>query len=361
MIKRNINYLHFYSSRINVAPHYNSVIMLNDEERSNYINQVKNLIFQPKQLNFGNLVYTGNTCSVPRFKLKQYFADNKIKRTSRQEYCDTIIIDKNYLINVLKILEEDYTLPVIYDGNINLIKDALERHVKKNNSNWYTESVEKVIPKLTSENTFIQLYPDYASWTEPEFKNLINSSDIKNIWCYTLYRDKTVGDMMEMLDFLTQHPNVNIIFDEYILELLNSDGIELDDEYLDTLHNMFASKQNDSIRLAIEMLSNVNLEKDSLTIALLLNKYQEVFNHGSGITPSSMNSFKAIDKYYRSRGIKWKTDWRPFSKSLYKNYSYNSEYKKVIEDFVRRNINQYLNEYTTGNQFNVKSFDLAFQ
>ena len=363
MIKRNINYLYLYSHTVNVPSYYNGAIILNEEERSNYINQVKNLISQPKQLNFGKLVYTGNTCSVPRFKLKQYFADNKIKRTSRQEHCDTIIIDKNNLISILKTLEEDRIRPIIYDGNIDLVKDMLNSFVKNRTggSSWVVDSIKKVIPKLTSENTIIELASDYPTWTDFHLKNLINSSDIKEVWCYTLYRDKVVEDMMGMLDFLNQHPNINVIFDEHILELLNLDGIELDNEYLDTLHNMFASKQNDSIRLAVEMLSNVNLEKDALTIALLLNKYQEVFNHGSGITPSSMNSFKSIDKYYKSRGIKWKTDWRPFSKSLYKNYSHNPEHKKIIEDFVMRNINRYLNENMAGMQFNIKSFDLAFQ
>jgi hypothetical protein len=69
-----------------------------------------------------------------------------------------------------------------------------------------------------------------------------------------------------------------------------------------------------------------------------------------------MSSFKTIDKYYKSRGISWKTEWRQFSEGLYKHYSNNPEYKLIIETFILNNINSYLNEET---KLKVKSFDLA--
>jgi hypothetical protein len=121
---------------------------------------------------------------------------------------------------------------------------------------------------------------------------------------------------------------------------------------------MFKSGQNDNIKLAIEMLSNINLnEKNALTIALILNKYQDIFTHGSGVTPSSMSSFKTIDKYYKSRGIVWKTNWTKFSAGLYSNYQHDPETKQIVEQFIMDHINGLLNVH----KLHINSFDLAFQ
>ena len=103
---------------------------------------------------------------------------------------------------------------------------------------------------------------------------------------------------------------------------------------------MFASNEPDNIKLAIEMMSNVNLNKYGLTIALLLNKWKNVMNWGNGNTGSQ--AYKTLDRYFINKGIDWKKDYRSFSAGLYKNYSHDENAKRVIEDFVLQNINRYL-------------------
>jgi hypothetical protein len=327
-------------------------LILNDQEREDYIKQINKILSQPKNLNFGKTIYTSSLSSIQRFKFKEYIASKKLKRTSRQEYCDTIIVDKTIFNSTLKFLNKLSKSNIIRNVQDEKLYNDFAKYVRNNNINCRPN-----LP-LLQQNLLVILPNDINVVHNKDAKHFIQNNYVEQVYYYSLYREKNIENVILLLDFLKIHPNVNIIFDEYLLEELNSGGIDLDKEYIDTLENMFNSNQNDNIKLAIEMLSNVNLEKNSLTIALLLNKYQRVFDHGKGITPSSMSSFKTIDKYYKSRGIVWKTDWRPFSNGLYKNYGTDPEYKAVIENFVLKNINDILK---TGSQFKIESFNLAFQ
>jgi hypothetical protein len=343
---------------ISDAPYFSSYfkntahIVLNDEDLNEWTDRIKNILNQPKSLNFGKVVHTGSLSNIPRFKLKEFIISNKLKRTSRQEQCDTMIIDKDIFQRMLNLLNSMKKINVILPETDD--KETLDflDYLHKKHINSYQS---KEFAKQTPTNTLfvIRDYNDVSN------KNIINyiKPNMQPLYYDCIYRDQTLVKSFLLLDFLKSHPNINIIFDEHVLELLNDDGIDLDDDYIDVLENMFRSNQSDNIKLAIEMLSNVNLKNNSLTIALLLNKYHDKFTHGSGITPSSMSSFKTIDKYYKSQGIIWKTEWRIFANGLYKKYSSNPEQKLIVEKFILSNINELLNKC----DFKISSFDLEFK
>jgi len=336
------------------SPHFKNTthIVLNDEELSEWIGRIKNILNQPKTLNFGKAIHTGSLSNIPRFKLKEFIINNKLKRTSRQEQCDTMIIDKDIFQKMLNFLNNIEKINIIFpETDDEKTLDFLNYLHKK-----YTNSYQsKEFAKQTPTNSLFVI-KDYNNINN---KNIINyiKPNMQSLYYDCIYRDQNLIKSFLLLDFLKLHPNINIIFDEHVLELLNDDGIDLDDDYIDVLENMFRSNQSDNIKLAIEMLSNVNLKNNSLTIALLLNKYQDKFIHGSGITPSSMSSFKTIDKYYKSQGIIWKTEWRIFANGLYKKYSSNPEQKLIVEKFILSNINELLNKC----DFKISSFDLEFK
>jgi hypothetical protein len=124
---------------------------------------------------------------------------------------------------------------------------------------------------------------------------------------------------------------------------------------------MFESKSQDNINLALEMLSNVNIEKYSLTIALFLNKHKNIFAWGSGLSLTQNNSFKSTIKYFKSKNINFESDWRFFSTNLYKLHKDNPENITIITDFVQQNINQYLKEYNPKDFMEIKLESLAFR
>ena len=86
--------------------------------------------------------------------------------------------------------------------------------------------------------------------------------------------------LLDLLDYIKSNPNVNIILDEDVLCELNKDSIELDEEYLNILDNMFESREQDNINIALEMLSNIDIEKNLLTVSLFLNKHNEKIQLG---------------------------------------------------------------------------------
>lgn len=333
-------------------------ITLNDEEKNEYVSIVRNILNQPKSLNFGKTIYTGSLSNIPRFKLKEFIINNKLKRTSRQEQCDTIIVDKDVFEQVLNMLYKMKKRNIIFpEANdkktIDFLNYLNKTYFKSYNSNH-------IFAKQTPSNSLFVINDNYKI-NDKIVKNYTESNDVQSLYYEHIYRDKNLVKSFLLLDFLKAHPNINVVFDEHVLELLNEDGIDLDDDYVDVLESMFKSNQSDNIKLAVEMLSNVNLKKNSLTIALLLNRYQDKFNHGSGITPSSMSSFKTIDKYYKSQGILWKTDWRVFSNGLYKKYFSVPEHKSIVEKFILSNINETLLNGTYKCNFKIDSFSLAPQ
>jgi len=341
----------------------NKVLVLTPQEQIDYITQIQTILKQPKNIKFGKAIHTDSLCSIPRFKLKEYITQNKLKRTSRQDQCDTIIVDKNNFNSTLAFFRHPNQMAYFFkDADLELTRKVMLEYF--NSQQYLAAQYKEEIQKMTHNNICFTINDDvYESNTFPNasVKKLVNASKVERLWVDQLYRNKTIESMIGLLDFLKNNPNVNIIFDEDIMEVLNSDGIELDNEYIDTLNSMFESGQTDNIKLAVEMLSNVNLEKDSLTIALILNKYQHLFTHGSGVNPSSMSSFKSIDKYYRSRGINWKSDWRIFAGGLYSNYKNVPEHKLTIEKFILDNINAFLNSPSTSNKFIIDSIGLDLQ
>ena len=124
---------------------------------------------------------------------------------------------------------------------------------------------------------------------------------------------------------------------------------------------MFESKLQDNINLALEMLSNVNIEKNSLTIALFLNKHKSKFVWGSGLSINTNNSFKSTLKYFKSKNINFDHDWRSFSANLYKLHKNNPKNLEIINDFIQQNINQYLKEFNPNHYIEVKLESLALK
>ena len=155
MIYRNLTVLQLSANNAWVSydtgGYKGKALVLNDQERTDYINQLKTLLSQPKNLNFGNTIYTGNLSSIPRFKLKEYINENKLKRTSRQEYCDSIIIDKNFITSTLKTLKSTEKQEVI-KGNSNIENFNLLKKIFKQNNRH--QSYELNMP----EQTWVLMY-----------------------------------------------------------------------------------------------------------------------------------------------------------------------------------------------------------
>jgi hypothetical protein len=304
----------------------------------------------------GKVLYVGKGSNVPRHKVKVFIEENKIKKTSIIENSDTIFFDKKVINDVYvwmdRCKEVKVAIVPFTNNLLNIIK-------KSNNLTSQTHYIQQYIKSFDKKASLVIYHNEYSNYPQ-EFKQELGNLDWKDLYEQDTYRTKNIEDVFDTLLYYFKNPHGNIIWDDTILETLNSDGIDLDEDYISTLDSMFASKESDNIRLAIEMMSNVNLNKFGLTIALLLNKHKDVMNWGTGNTSSQ--AYKTLDRYFKNKGINWKYDFRTFSAGLYKNYSHNEEAKKIIEHFVLGNVNNYLNEIgyrIAGGYLQIDSFTIS--
>jgi len=304
------------------------------EDHNSKINAILNNSGNGK---LGKILYVGKGSNVPRHKIKIFVEENKIRKTSIIEYSDTVFFDKKIINDVYKW----FKCKEVKIAIVPFTKDLLEVIRMINSSSNQTNYLKQYTDAFNNKSDLVIYYNEYNNYPL-DFQQALGNLDWKDLYEQDGYRTKNIEDIFNTLLYYFKNPHGNIIWDDTILEKFNSDGIDLDDDYISTLDSMFSSGEPDNVRLAIEMMSNVNLEKFGLTIALLLNKHKNSMNWGNGNTGSQ--AYKTLDRYFKNKGIDWKYDFRVFSAGLYKNYSHNEEAKRTIEHFVLGNVNNYLSE-----------------
>lgn len=304
----------------------------------------------------GKVLYVGKGSNVPRHKVKAFVEENKIKKTSIIENSDTVFFDKKVIKDVYTWFNQCKEVKIaIVPFTTNLFQIIK----KTNGSTHHTHYIKQYIESFEKKKDLVIYYNEYNNYPQ-EFKQALGNLDWVDYHEQNSYRTKNIEDIFDTLLYYFKNPHGNIIWDDTILETLNSDGIDLDEDYISTLDSMFASREQDNIKLAVEMMANVNLNKFGLTIALLLNKHKDAMNWGTGNTGSQ--AYKTLDRYFKNKDINWKYDFRAFSAGLYKNYSQDEEAKKTIEHFVLGNVNNFLGEggfRLDGGYLQIDSFKLS--
>jgi len=309
-------------------------IFLDKSEYESYKELIKTLLNKPTETKLGKKIYLGKLSNLPRHKIKEYFQTNNLNKTSRLNQSDTIICSKQYLQELNDIFTKTPNYRALKLNEVYFF-DSKDNNFLLNHTKSYRD--------LTKELPFCLLINnDNRNRITPKLLNFLQDKKSKEVYYKHFYRENNIIEAFSYIEYILKKPHVNIIFDEDLMISLNEDGFELDEAYLSTLNDMFESKSQDNINLALEMLSNVNIEKHSLTIALFLNKHKSKFVWGSGLSLTQNSSFKSVIKYFTSKNIKLEEDWRSFSTNLYKLHKDNPENVAIIKDFVQQNINQSL-------------------
>lgn len=317
-------------------------IVLTPEEHSNLLTFTQDILSQKTELKFGKKVYLGSLSNLPRHKVKEYFTQNNTQKTSRIEQADSVIIDRNCIErfhSFLTINERNYDLSLYQTYIIEDIKNKQKLEpLIHNYNNSYSMPVSYLAPEIpfyiltNKENQITSNLSSYLKDIQP--KDLY----INHNW----WNNNNEISAYEVIEVLLKNPNINILFDDEVLPLINNDGIELDADYMSYLDNMFESKDQENINLALEMLSNVDLDKHSLTLVLFLNKHMDKFFRGSGLNINQNRSFKSFIKYFKAKKIDFQSNWKTFSAGLLKYYKNDPQSIEIINSFILQNINNYL-------------------
>ena len=315
----------------------------------------------------GNMVgpiYVGKGSNIPRHKIKEFFKEKNIKKTSLIETSSTVVFDKQVIKQLVDYYkgEEVKTAVIPYTQQIfDYIKNDYSLALKQitNSSNkWAVNNLKGKLEEMTklfeSKVNILIKEGDYNDYPL-DFKKVIGDITFTKTIAVNNYRTKNISELWETIEYYLTKPHGNIIWDDVLLDSLNSDGLDMDDNYIDVLYSMFDSKETENIQLALEMLSNVNLEKHGLTVALLLNKYKMTFEWGNGNTGSQ--ALKTLTLYFKNKGIEWKKDYRTFSTGLFNFYKNDEESTKIIKKFFIDSLNNYLD---LDKDFNIQLSDINF-
>jgi hypothetical protein len=312
-------------------------IYLSKEELVESMNKVNSILSNNGNGKIGKTLYVGKGSNVPRHKIKMFIEENKIKKTTIIENSDTVIFDKKVIKDVYQWFANSRPVKIaIIPFTTEIMANILRINQLQAKSAYVKDQLSDFLKKKS------YMIINYGEYIEYDYGMQRSIGNVEWIDCYKQdnYRVKNIQDVYDTIEYYMSNPHGNIIWDDVILETLNSDGIELNGEYINTLNSMFSSGEPDNIKLAIELLSNVDLEKYGLTVALLLNKWSYIMGWGNGNTDSQ--AYKVLDRYFKNKEIDWKKDYRSFSAGLYKNYCSNENYKEIVSKFVLDNINDYL-------------------
>jgi hypothetical protein len=287
-----------------------------------------------------------------------------LRKTNNINKADIVILNRKSVNDVLEWLGSNRRKPIsssklaVIDYNQKLIDTIISIDPPSNSDDSY--SFKSLIERANRNGkiSHIVIYEEDYNNFPTSIKNIIGDIDFQNLYEVNTYRTNNQEQVFNVVRECIKL-NKNFVWDNYVLEQINNDGIDLDEDYLNTLKGMFESKDKDNVLLALEMLSNVNINKHGLQIAMLLNQYRGYFSWGNGI---NSQAYKTLNNYFTNKKILWKEDFRIFLAGLYNNYSDDPQSKLYIENFLKDSINDVLrkNKYHA-NYFEVESFDIKLQ
>jgi len=225
----------------------------------------------------GDKVYASKASELPRFKLKEFIKENGLKKTSRYNQADVVIINRGYFIDLLKEFKyKEYTFLNTDTVLAKIDKKNTDKEVYDNFKSLIEQSTDKRMIALVSEYSLKEMEGKLGK-QYPTEKAEYDSASYKIKGTYlNLYRNFRSQNLMQIISEMEKEitsGKIRIVFDEDMFVELNKEGIELDDEYLKTLRDMLFSKDESNIKLGFEMMSNLVVDQHMLlSVSFLLNE-----------------------------------------------------------------------------------------
>lgn len=350
-ININTSIIRLSHGNIIVNPRYDFLMFDDIHQIDNVINSIILLKSNKNNAVTGKNIYAGKCSNIPRHKLKEFIENNKLKKTSVIQYADTVLLDELNLSNTINFLKnlKHSTYGVdktVYDLSEHISDPKLHKFLSEFRLSYSSEKLETFFSPADG----YLFFDDNNGNIGREFQNYLSKVPSRRVKFDDLYRNSVILEVLKLITFLDSNPK-NIVYDHNLLESINSDGLELNDEYISTIDDMFNSRNESDIQLAVEMLNNVNLEKHSIQVAFILNKHQQKFSWGSG----NKSALKNLEKYFKNKKINWRGDWRLFAESVQASIDPSGDVDQIVEKFVLDHINSIL---TRGGHMKSKFFKI---
>ena len=314
------------------------------------------------KINPNDVIYATKASDIPRFKLKEFIKENKLKKTSRAGMASVFIINKGYFYDLMKrlkygehyFLNEDFAKKYHVEilGATSIRSDGRElislyKHYQDKNNFMYIESRPNDLKDTFKRN----------AGSEKLFNDNIH---ITKGTIFSVYREAKLVDLLSLIYDHTSNiisGKIRVVFDEDLFVTLNKEGIELDDEYLQTLRDMLFSKDDANVKLGFEMMSNLVVNDHMLlSTSFLLNELVHTTKFRPSYYTNNNTNLKALLKVLKTKGIAWERDWKTFGTGLRNNFKTGIE-GDVVKKFLLDNINR---EFKISNSAAESLVDIVF-
>jgi hypothetical protein len=305
----------------------------------------------------GDIIYASKASEIPRFKLKEFIKDNNLKKTSRVGMASVVIINKGYFNELISKLKRD---------ECNFIKEDFMDVIIKKSKNNLSEGVYNIYKNAIDKNKvgFVRQDTNQLKDLLKKYPNLLNeytnnTFKLKGI-SVDLYRENRLLELLNTIvdnEVLIQSGKMKFVFDEELFVELNKEGIELDDDYLKTLRDMLFSSDKSNVKLGFEMMSNLVIDQPTLlSMSFLLNELYHTTNFRPSYYVSSNSNLKSLLKVFKTKGIRWESDWKTFGTGLRINFKDGKE-GEIVKKFLLDNINR---EFKLSNSASEALVDIVF-
>jgi len=306
--------------------YYSKQVFIGKSEIVDIISTIENWISKNeanKDIIGNKKIYTGKYCDIPRYVIKDFIDANHYHRTSKIHHADNIISSKAPFMTMLRELK-------IYEKN--KPTDYIAIPDTKDNQELLCGLIVNHEPYVSSKHQHHILLPVVES---KHFPDLIPDN-------YHVFYNT---NLLDMFDFVLQDKHV--IFDDEFNNIIVEDN-DFDDmsfENFELISNVITSNDADNISLAINLMNNYNVAKDTFYISTILNLYyNNLFRlKDSSKTVKPLNSnIKSITNYLDTQGINYKDSWCIFMENIFPLVgddlldNYNLILNKLVEDELRR-------------------------
>jgi len=270
-------------------------------------------------------VYFNKSSSIPRYKLKEYLDQTKLKlnKTNRIAFADTFVAS----LNAYKT--------VIYS------KDTGDK--------YYVVPVSDIEPQADKGFKTTAREKNFSNVLVPRhYENSGHSFDlskyptIKILAIGKSWGDSKASEIIDSFVHLANKPTIpKIVFDETLIDDCN-EGIVIDEEIYNNIRDMISNKNKENMSLAMEIMSNSDYTQSKVNLLLLLNEFGYTLRQ----VPKTINYQSMLNYFVEYKDIIG-ISWERFSDIMLHKVCKTDQDKELVRKYILNCFNRFLKNSKT--------------
>lgn len=270
-------------------------------------------------------LYPSPFSGVPRFKVKEYYSENKIKAKNHYNFdlVNTLLIKNKEELNIRGYLSETHEYYVIPS------KDFIKKYQPNFVTSFYSNAYDQVGYDAVEQCDFVLL----------DVRRTNELSEIKESYCLRTEGNKEINFLKGLA---SSNKTFKIIEDNIIQKSITKNS-KIDDDIFESLKKLFASPDKSNYFMAKEILANSDITgSGEKYLYYIYNVYYDAFNR-SKTNVNSKNLLSRIPKSWirKKRSYDLLFSWDRFILDFNKLFP-NNQY--LIKPYILENLNRLLGD-----------------